>query len=625
MNTNNIKTILLLFLPLIPLYTWAWNDYEEINKGNFGKIALTDEQGKKVEGSASISDMTLSVQPEAKHLTPGDEITLTCSAPEATIYYSIDGAPTTRYEGPIRFEGDMTLQAVAMLDGYYDTDLLTKEYLRSVEIASKYPSEPLYNYADVNPSLTYSYPIERGAAFSGITMRDVDGKEVDCLPLIQGTTLFIVPEKPLQDGMLYTVTLPAGALLVTNRGEESQAYTWTFAAGNYATAVSAGGPELMAALKSDGSLWTWGQWLTTANSDDGSYSYTLQTEPASFVAGDVVAVSSGYTHHALIKRDGSLWMWGRQLCGEFGNGSREASAKPVKVMDGVRQVSCGLQTTAIVKDDGTLWMCGRNDLGQIDATRTVYTSYILLGDGVSQVSLNWGSITIEKTDGTTETRTWDEDTDDGRLPTGNGLSDAAQVAYGWKDAVALGEDGSVWTWGEGYSLQEMIEGRNPQALEGISLLAETLTMKAGEKAVVAMRPVPLLANYESVTWESSSTHVAEVSERGVVTAVSDGETKVTATIADAFGKSYEATCMVTVGDPPRIADMASDWTLRVVAKGRQLTVSGMPEGQTVSVFSLAGMRVYHGSMPDSPLTIALPQQGVYVVKAAGQTRKLTVR
>lgn len=641
---------------------------------NFGKIALTDEQGKKVEGSASISDktisftptqhlqplstytltipkgavknkwgtdyqsdqkvtfatkdwrrMTLSVQPETRHLTPGDEITLTCSAPEATIYYSTDDhEPTTRYEGPIRFEGDMTLRAVARLDGYYDADLPPKEYLRSVEIASKYPSEPLYNYADVNPSITFSYPIERGAAFSGIMMQDVDGEDVDCQLLIQGATLFIVPEAPLQDGMLYTVSLPAGALLVTDRDEENQAHEWTFVAGNYATAVSVGGPELMVALKTDGSLWTWGRWLTSANSEDGSYSTAALTAPASFVDADVVAVSSGFMHHALLKRDGSLWMWGRQLCGEFGNGSREASAQPVRVMDGVRQVSCGLQTTAIVKADGTLWMCGRNDLGQIDTTHTVYTSFIYIEGGVSDVRLNWGSMDIVKTDGTTVTRTWDATADDGRSPVGVGITNAAQTAYGWQNAVALGEDGSVWAWSEDAQPQEVISGRNPQPLEGVALLSTTLTLQQGERAVIAHRPQPLLADYSTLTWQSDNEQVATVSNRGVVRALADGKAVVTAVIADGLGREYQAQCQILVGDQSGISErsLADGWQLRVSAGRGQLSVSGVPEGQAVSVYSASGACVWQGVMSGQQMTVATHQRGVYVVRAGQQVRKV---
>lgn len=570
---------------------------------SYSQIALTDGQGQKVSGSASISGsvlsftptkhlqplttytltipenavknkwgtsyeyekkvsfttndwqtMTVSASPEAKYLMSGDKITLTCSMPDATIYYSIDGSdPTTRYVNPITFENDMTLRAIAKLDGYYDSRELRKEYLRSVEMVEKWPNDstPLYNYADVNPNITFSYPIEQGEAFGDIAFMKKN-QPMGFKAIVYGQTLFIVPNEPLEYGSQYTINLPTAALVVTDRGEESQAHEWTFATGDFVTAVSMGGPELATAIKTNGSLWTWGRRLNSANAEDGSYSYDIQDVPGKFIGEDVVATSSGYMHHAVIMRDGSLWMWGRQLCGEFGIGSREASAQPVKVMDGIKSVSCGLQTTAIIKEDGSLWMCGRNDLGQIDDSRSVYTSYIKIAEDVNNAQLNWGSLTIEKVDGTIETRVWDEKADDGRQPTENGIDNAAQMVYGWKNAVALGLDGSVWMWGNNLALQQMMEGRNPQPLQGITLLNDTLKILRGEQAVVTHRPSPLLANYATLAWQIDNEAIATINKHGVITPVGRGKAIVTATIADDFGTSYQQTCIVWV---KRISDM----------------------------------------------------------------------
>lgn len=570
--------------------------------------------------------MTLTVQPEGKYIAPGQEIVLTCSEEDADIYYSTDGRePSNSYTGPLTFSTDMTLRAVARLDGYYDCDL-QHEYIKTVEIVERFPDEePLYVYKDVVPSITYSDGIQEGSAFSRITIMKNGEETVGYGPFIQGKTLFLVPNEPLELGCVYTVTMPEGAL-VTEKGEDSQALTWPFKTGFFATAVSTGGPELMAALMTDRSLWTWGRRLTEANAEDGSYSYDAVTAPATFASGDVIAVSSGYMHHALLKHDDSLWMWGRQLCGEFGNGSTTASAQPMKIMDGVRLVSCGLQTTAIVKQDGTLWMCGRNDLGQIDDTRTVRSEFVKIADAVNRVALNWGSIDIEKTDGTTETRTWDADADSQRQPSPVSIDDMVDVAYGWKNALALRQDGSVWTWGEGAPLSEIIAGRNPQPLEGVRLLTTTLALQKGDRVPIPSRPVPLLADYELLGWNVGDESVVSVDGRGVVTALADGETDVTASISDAGGRRYEATCRVRVGDGSAIQTVADDtWQLRASVLHGALCVSDVPAGQTVGVFTVSGACVYRGSMPDSQLTIPNIGHGIYLVQAGRQTRKVIVR
>lgn len=570
--------------------------------------------------------MTLTVQPEGKFIAPGEQIVLTCSESAADIFYSTNGSePTKRYTAPIVFANDMTLRALARLDGYYDSEL-QHEYIKTVEIAEKFPSEePLYVYGDVNPSITYSDGIAKGSQFSRITMKK-DGQEtIAYRPFIQGKTLFLVPNEPLEPGCVYTINMPEGAL-VTEKGEESQALDWHFNTGYFATAVSTGGPELMAALMTDHSLWTWGRRLTEANAEDGSYSYTTVSVPASFITEDVVAVSSGYTHHAIIKRDGSLWMWGRQLCGEFGNSSTTASAQPVKVMDGVKSVSCGLQTTAVVKKDGTLWMCGRNDLGQIDESRTVHTSFIKIANGVSQATLHWGAIGIEKTDGTTEKRIWDENADSQRQPSPASIDNATEVAYGWKNAIALLRDGSVWTWGTGSPQRKIINGRNPQPLAGIRILSQELLMEKNATAVIAQRPMPLLADYDQITWHSDNEDAALVNERGVVTTKGDGVAIVTATIVDNRGQEYSATCKVVVGEAQGISNAKTDvWKLHAFARNRQLVVSGVPEGQEVRVFSASGAMLWHGPMQSSQLVVPVNQGGIYLVKAARQVRKVAVR
>ena len=653
----------------------------DLSQGSsYGDIALTDAQGQKVEGSTSLTGkelsftptkhlqpqskytltipagavknkwgtsyaqaqsvnftttdwkrMTLTAQPDATYMMHGDPIVLSCSAPEADIFYSTDGGePTTRYTAPLTFEQDMTLRAVARLDGYYDTEVLVKDYMQRIEIAERFPdAEPLYVYADVNPSITFSQLFS--GDLSGITLQREDTQlgtvsNLAFEPIQHDRTLYFVPAEPLETGMTYVVKIPEGTL-TTAKGEQMAATEWRFTTGSYATAVSTGGPELMAALKTGGSVWTWGWRLTEANVEDGSWSYDTVSVPTEFCPKDVIAISSGYTHHALLKNDGSLWMWGRQLCGEFGNGSTVASATPIYIMDRVRHVSCGLQTTAIVRQDGSLWMCGRNDLGQVDTTRTVRTQWVQVMDGgVAKAELGWGFLTVTRADGTTETRTWDETADERRAIAGE-PADVADMSYGWQNAVALGRDGSVWAWDDGdVTPQKVMEGRNPQPLEGIGLLADTLRMEVGGVAVLPARPVPLLADYDRLTWTVADGTVAQVSSRGVVTALADGETTVMATIGDAYGATFATECTVMVGVVSGIAGIpVGNWWLKVRARGRSLVVSGVPEGTPVSVYAVSGVRVYQGRMQGAEMVVATAQPGIYVVRAAGQAAKVSVR
>ena len=551
-GTLSISGTMLKFTPtkhLQPTTNYTWTIPANALKNKWGTSYTTTR--KLSFTTADWKRMTLSLQPEAKFLNRGDQIVLTCSAPEATIYYSTDGSnPSKAYSSPLAFEGDITLRAIARLDGYYDSNEVTHQYLQSVEIVEKFPGEkPLYNYADVNPYIVFSQQIKQGTLFSTIAIKKEGREAVDCQVLIYGNTLFFVPKEPLEQGSAFTALIPEGSI-VTEKGEENKAIEWIFATGDYATAASTGGPELMTAIKTDGTLWSWGKRLKEANAEDGSYSYTVQADPSSFVSSDVTAVSSGYMHHAIIKRDGSLWMWGRQLCGEFGNGSTTASAQPVKVMDGVKSVSCGLQTTAIVKTDGTLWMCGRNDMGQIDESRMVKKQFVKIAEGVSNVTLNWGSLQIVKADGTRDSRTWDEKIDGQRNPSNSvSTSGYEAVQYGWKNAVALGKDGSVWTWddsSEGATPTKVIEGRTSSALTGLKAVNEAVTIAVGGKGVLTALPVPLTADYSTMKWTSDNSSVVTVSNRGVVTGIKEGKTAVTAEIASASGQRFSKKFTVIV-------------------------------------------------------------------------------
>ena len=583
----SISGAILKFTPaehLQPTTNYIWTIPANAVKNKWGtpyvttrKLSFTTTDWKR---------MTLSIQPNVKFISQGDQIIITCSAPEATIYYSIDSStPSKVYTSPIIFKGDMTLQAIARLDGYYDSEKLTHEYLESVEIVKKYPGEEsLYNYADVNPYIVFSQQILEGTQFNRITMKKNGNEMVNCEVLIHKNTLYFVPEEPLEQGCAFTASLPERAIL-TSKGEANKAIEWTFVTGDYATDVSASGPELMAALLKDGSLWTWGKRLTEANAENGSYSYTVQTDPASFVGGDVVAVSSGFMHHAIIKRDGTLWMWGRQLCGEFGNGSTTASANPVKVMDGVKSVSCGLQTTAIVKKDSTLWMCGRNDFGQIDESRTVKQQFVKVAESIKDVTLGYGFIRVEKADGTSEKRTWDNEIDNQRKPTatGNGIpTELVAVEYGWKNAVALGKDGSVWTWGdspENTTPTKVIEGRTSSELAGLSAANKTVNVGVQEKAVLTALPVPLNADYASLTWTSGNSTIAKVSSRGVVTGKQKGTTTVTAKISSASGRNYSQQFTVIVDGTPSRGDANRDGTVNMADIGTIINyLAGVTEG-----------------------------------------------
>ena len=408
--------------------------------------------------------LTLKTSLTDTFLSRGDKIALTTNKDAAKIYYTLDGSTPTKnsilYTREITFEQDIKLRAIALGDGYESSDILSKDYyLTNVEVAQRYPDADtqLFVYKDVNPSLTFSNRIEASDNINNVLVL-MNGKDaIDGEIIVVDSTIYFIPNKPLELGCYYKVSVPQNAI-VTWLGEENDATSWTFSTGDFATAITMGN-ELSASIKTDGSLLTWGEIYQSGNYADGSYENVTKDKPETFMTSDVAFVSAGYMHNAIIKTDGTLWMWGRQYCGEFGNNSTTGNASPIKIMDNVAEVSCGGQSSAIIKNDSSLWMVGRNDFGQIgDSTVVVRKTPIKIMDNVTSAVAGWCSSYAIRSDGTLlawgrndNGQIGDGTTEDRWVPT-NIMCDVAIVSTLHTETnivAAIKTDGGLWIWGNG--------------------------------------------------------------------------------------------------------------------------------------------------------------------------------
>jgi alpha-tubulin suppressor-like RCC1 family protein len=141
------------------------------------------------------------------------------------------------------------------------------------------------------------------------------------------------------------------------------------------------------ALKEDGTLWAWGwnnygQLGYSTIETCGIYGY-CSTSPAQIgVDSDWVSIATGGYHSIALKSDGTLWTWGLNSFGELGysspdicttsDGDFSCSIFPRQVVTDSDWVSttAGEYHTLALKLDGTLWAWGRNDLGQLGYTST---------------------------------------------------------------------------------------------------------------------------------------------------------------------------------------------------------------------------------------------------------------
>lgn len=225
--------------------------------------------------------------------------------------------------------------------------------------------------------------------------------------------------------------------------------------------VCAGGQQTSFAIKTDGTLWSWG---SAASGVLGSNALTHRSSPEQTVAFGTNWKSVAANGHALaIKTDGTLWSWGLNNVGQLGDLSRTNRSSPVQVAGFAtnwKQVSCGYRQTAAIKTDGTLWLWGEGGYGQIGRNSTVDSSSpvqtIAFGTDWKQVACGFRHHGAVKTDGTLWM--WGANLL-GQLGTNDVIhrsSPIQTISYGnnWKHVVckanytiALKTDGTLWAWG----------------------------------------------------------------------------------------------------------------------------------------------------------------------------------
>ena len=75
---------------------------------------------------------------------------------------------------------------------------------------------------------------------------------------------------------------------------------------------------------------------------------------------DMQTVAIGNNHALALRKDSTVWAWGKNADGQLGDGSTNFAVAPVKVsgLTDVVAVSAGSSTTLALTRDGSLWIWG---------------------------------------------------------------------------------------------------------------------------------------------------------------------------------------------------------------------------------------------------------------------------
>jgi alpha-tubulin suppressor-like RCC1 family protein len=178
----------------------------------------------------------------------------------------------------------------------------------------------------------------------------------------------------------------------------------------------------VAALKSDGTVWTWGRnnlGQSGANIPTSTIGVLIPVQvlnlPATTPATTIQSLSAGWNHMLAIAQSGIVWSWGSNNTGQLGNpsvamGGNSIVPVQVSVLTAATAVSGGGQHSLAVQG-GIVYAWGNNNAGQLGFV---------------------GPATATPT------------------PVG-GISSVTAVAAGNDFSIALTSDGTVWEWGRTFA------------------------------------------------------------------------------------------------------------------------------------------------------------------------------
>jgi alpha-tubulin suppressor-like RCC1 family protein len=182
--------------------------------------------------------------------------------------------------------------------------------------------------------------------------------------------------------------------------------------------VAVGGSRYFG-VKSDGSVWS-------SRCDSASGSPVCTGESSMKIPGlsRVLAVSGGAAHTIALTSDGTVWASGNNASAELGDGTIINRSLPTEVpgLSGVTVAIAGGRFSLALKVDGTVWAWGSTNGGVLANS--------LISNSSTQVTFNaYASSSPNQI---------------------SGLTGIVAIAPGWDHALAIKSGGSVWSWGANY-------------------------------------------------------------------------------------------------------------------------------------------------------------------------------
>jgi alpha-tubulin suppressor-like RCC1 family protein len=215
------------------------------------------------------------------------------------------------------------------------------------------------------------------------------------------------------------------------------------------------------ALKTDGTIWAWGNNEYGQLGDGTKIKKNLPTQVGSDMNWAYIATGLG--HSLAIKTDGTLWAWGFNYYEQLGDGTNVDKTVPTQIgnENNWATISAGSFSSFAIKTNKTLWAWGNNNLGTLgDGTTVSKNVPTQMG-----IETNWLTVSSKsnhtaalKTDGTLWAWGLNEEGEvgNGTSGTGNyqmsrtqiGGTDWKSISIGYAFTLAIKTDGTLWAWGD---------------------------------------------------------------------------------------------------------------------------------------------------------------------------------